>query len=447
MQQRVWSPALVAVCLGYFLVILDTTIVTVALPALRADLDVGMSGLQWVVDGYLLAFAALLLSGGALADRFGALRVFQIGVGVFVAASLACGFAPTLPALVAGRLVQGAGAAAAVPASLALLRAAYPGRAARARAVGIWGGIAGLAAVAGPVLGGVLVTAVSWRLVFLVNVPIGLAGVVLAGRWAPDPSPRPGGLDPAGQLSGVLALAALTWLLVEGGGLAATAVAAGVFAAAAAGFLLIERRAAAPMLPLPLFRRAGFSAATAVGLLINLGFYGELFVLSLYFQQVLGYSPLLAGVAMLPQLGVATVASTLSGRFTARMGGPRPTMLLGLCAGAGGLAGLALAGSGTPYWLLAVSMFGVGFGMAFTMPAMTTAVVDAVPAERAGLASGTVNAARQVGSVLGVALLGALAGSGTTVLPGRWIALLAAAAAFVAGAVLTGVAVGNPRHL
>ncbi|MFD7500609.1 DHA2 family efflux MFS transporter permease subunit [Streptomyces sp. NPDC059850] len=435
----VLSCALVAVCTGYFMVILDSTIVNVALPALRTDLRAGVNGLQWVVDGYLLVLAAGLLSGGALADRFGARRVFQAGLGVFVAASLGCGLAPDVTVLVLARVAQGAGAALSVPASLALLRAAYTDRTARARAVGVWGGIAGVAAAGGPLLGGVLVAATGWRWVFFVNVPIGLAAMALTARYVPAPRARPGhGLDPAGQLTGVVALTALALTMIEGGrsGVnALVALSALVFVLAGAAFVAVERAVRAPMLPLGLFRTPTFAGGTAVGLLINLGFYGELFVVNLSFQQTLHYSALLAGLALLPQMGVVAAGSWLSGRFTARVGSPRPTLLIGLITGGVGLLGMAASASQAPYALLVLPLMATGFGMSFSMPAVTTAVTDGVPGERAGLASGVINAARQTGGVVGVALLGALAGGGAVA--GLRTALAVAGLAFLAGALIT----------
>jgi DHA2 family methylenomycin A resistance protein-like MFS transporter len=431
---------LVAVCLGYFVVILDTTIVNVALPALRTDLGAGVRGLQWVVDGYLLMFAALLLSCGTLADLVGAKRVFQVGLALFVVSSIGCGLAANLAVLVLGRVVQGVGAALCVPASLALLRAAYPAASDRARAIGVWGGIAGFAAAAGPILGGVLVVAGTWRLVFFVNVPIGVMAMALAQRHVPAAAPRQRAFDLAAQATGVLALAALTFALIEGGDSGVSirvAVAAAVFVAGLGVFLAIERGSAAPMLPLGMFRDATFSSGNAVGLLINLGFYGELFVINLYFQQVRHDSALSAGLALVPQMGVVAVASALSGRVTSRAGTPRPTMLIGLLVGAAGLLGLVVAGTHTTYALLVAPLVAAGFGMAYTMPAATTAVIESAPGERAGLASGAVNAARQVGSVIGVALLGALVGNGASDVAGIRLAMVIAAVAFLAGALLT----------
>ena len=440
--------ALVAICVAYFMVILDATVVNVALPALGRGLHTTTSGLEWVVDAYSLAFAALLLSAGALADRRGAKAVFQSGVALFTAASVACGLAPSTAALVAARAIQGVGAALAVPASLALLQAAYRDQAARRRAFGIWGGVAGIAAGAGPVLGGALVSELGWRSVFFVNLPIAAAGLTLGARHLPSPSPRAHGVDPAGQAAGVVALAALTAALIEAAsfGWASAVVLGGlgVFTVSTAAFVAIEHNAAAPMLPLGLFASAGFSAATTVGLLINLGFYGELFVWSLYLQQVDHLSPLLAGVALLPQMAMALVGSTVSGRVMARRG-PRLPMLAGLAAGTVGLAALGVvAGPQRPYWPVAAAMVAVGFGMSFTMPAATAAVMEAAPTERSGLASGTLNAARQVGGVIGVALLGTLVAHQAGFLGGLRAAMAIAAAAFALGGLLTALGVARP---
>lgn len=431
---------LVAVCLGYFMVILDATAVNLSLPALGRDLGGGMGILQWVVDGYTLTFATLLLSAGALGDRIGANQVFRLGLAVFVVASAACGLAPSAGTLVTARLVQGAGAAVLVPSSLALLQAAHADPAARARAVGIWGGVAGVAAASGPVIGGVLTQAVSWRLVFFVNVPVGLAALVLTARHVVRPEGHGRrGLDLPAQLAGVVALGLLTYALIgaRSAGWASPVVLGGLALAlaAVAAFVALERRAAEPMLPLGLFRSGAFSAGTAVGLLINLGFYGQLFVLSLYFQDVRHMSPTTAGLALLPEGIMVSLASFLSGRLTGRAGG-RPTMLIGLGVGAAGLFGLMAAGAHTPYALIVAPLTATGFGMAFTMPAATTTVVEAAPGGRAGVASGAINAGRQVGSTIGVALLGTLVAAA-----GRPAAMAAAGAAFVVAAVVVAAAV------
>jgi MFS transporter, DHA2 family, methylenomycin A resistance protein len=440
--------ALVAICAAYFMVILDTTVVNVALPTLSESLHATTTELEWVVDAYSLVFAALLLSTGALGDRRGAKSVFQAGVGLFTGASLACGLAPTTGVLVGARSAQGLGAALAVPASLALLQDTYSDQAARRRALGVWGGVAGIAAGAGPVVGGALVSALGWRSVFFVNVPIGLAGMALAGRFLPASSRRPHGVDPAGQVAGIAALGGVTVALIEAGheGWGSLVVLGGlaVFVAAGCAFVAIERRARSPMLPLALFSARAFSGGTAVGLLINLGFYGELFVMSLYLQRIHHLTPLVTGLALLPQMAMAIVGSITSGRVMARTG-PRRPMLVGLTLGGAGLLALAVVvGTHGVYVLLVVPFVAAGLGMSLTMPAATAAVMEAAPSERGGLASGTINAARQVGGVIGVALLGTLVASRAAFTPGLRVGLTIAAAAFLLGAMLTALTVNRP---
>lgn len=424
-----------ASCLGYFMVILDATAVNLSLPALGRDLGGDVGALQWVVDGYTLTFAALLLSAGSLGDRFGARRAFAAGLALFVAASAACGLAPGPGSLVAARLLQGAAAAVLVPSSLALLGAAYDDPAARARAVGVWGGVAGVAAASGPVIGGVLTQVVGWRLVFFVNVPIGLAALLLTFRYVPRAAGHGRrGFDLPAQAVAIAALGALTFALIEARtrGWASPVILGGFAAAAvlAAAFVAVERRARTPMLPLGLFGGRAFAGGTAIGLLINLGFYGQLFVISLYFQNTRHMGPLNAGLALLPEGILVSLAAFLSGHRTSRTGA-RPTMLTGLAVGAAGLFGLTVTGAHTPYALIVVPLMAAGFGMAFTMPAATTTVVEAAPAERAGVASGAINTGRQVGSTVGVALLGTL-----SVSAGLPAALAGAGAAFLAGAVV-----------
>ncbi len=422
------------------MVILDTMVVNVALPALSRSLHTSTSQLQWIVDAYSLVFGALLLSAGALGDRRGARPVFQLGMALFAISSLACGLAPMTGLLIASRCAQGLGAALAVPSSLSLLQAAYPDQATRRRAFGIWGAVAGIAAGAGPVVGGALVSGLGWRSVFFVNVPIGVGGLALAARFLPSPPRRPHGTDIAGQLACVASLGGLTVALIEAGasGWASAVVATGlaVFAVAGAAFIAIEHRVSSPMLAMGLFCSPTFSSATAVGLLINLGFYGELFVMSLYLQQIRGFTPLRAGVALTPELAMAVVGSAASGRITALFG-PRLPMLVGLVVGGAGLACLALFGAHSYYWELVVPFMAAGLGMSLVMPAATTAVMEAAPPERGGLASGTLNAARQVGGVIGVALLGTLVASRGTFVVGLRTAMAIAGGVFVLGAILT----------
>jgi MFS transporter, DHA2 family, methylenomycin A resistance protein len=437
--------ALVVICLGYFMVIVDTTVVNVALPAIGRELHSGVTGLQWVVDAYTLSFAGLLLTGGALAERLCARRVFGGGLVLFAVASAACGLAPRLEVLVAARLVQGVGAALLVPSSLVLLQAAYPTREGRARALGVWGAIAGIGAAGGPIVGGLLVTAWSWRGVFFLNLPFAGAAMALTGRLVPT-EPRRRSVDLPGQFLGIAGLGLLTWSLVRAGlaGLASPLVLAGfgLSVIAWASFAMAEHRAGDPMLPLGLFARPSFRAGSVVGLLINLGFYGQLFLMSLYLQDDRGYSALAAGLALLPEAGLLIVASTLSGRIMARTG-PRLPMLTGLLLGGAGLLGLIVAGVTTSYPFLIIPMAAAGFGMALTMPAATAAVIEAAPADRGGIASGVVNAARQAGGVLGVALLGSMVHQRAAFIPGLHLGLVIAACAFFAGAAVTFCGVGR----
>lgn len=440
-QRAKTSPvALVVICIGYFLVILDATVVNVAVPSIGRELRGDVSGLQWVVDAYTLSFAGLLLAGGALAERIGGRRVFQTGLVLFALASAVCGLAPALGVLIAARAAQGVGAALLVPASLVLLQAAYQTREERSRAFGLWGAIAGIGAASGPIVGGFIVSSWSWRGVFFINLPFAVTAMALVGRSVPETPRRNRAVDLGGQLLAVAGLGLLTGALVEAGplGWASPAVLAGFCLAAVTltAFSICEHHSSDPMLPLGLFSHPSFRSGSSVGLLINLGLYGQLFVMSLYFQDVRGYSALRTGLALLPEAGLLTVASALSGRIMARSG-PRTPMLIGLAMGGAGLLGVATAGSATPYWVLVAPLAATGIGMALTMPAATASVMEAAPADRGGIASGVVNAARQAGSVLGVAFLGTLVSVRTRFITGLHIGIAIAAGAFFVAALIT----------
>ncbi len=441
---------LLAVCLGYFMVILDVTVVTVALPVIGTGLHAGVTGLQWVVDGYTLVFAGLLLFCGGLGDRLGGKTVFLGGLGVFTLASAGCALAPAVTVLVLARLVQGLGAALMVPSSLALLRSAYPDRTARARAFGVWGTVAGLAAGTGPVLGGLLVAGPGWRSVFFLNLPVGAAALLLTVRHVPRPAAdrsRPG-LDLPAQLAAAGSLAGLAGGCIEAGALGWTHPAVlGAFALCAAGlvaFVWLERRSPAPMLPPGLFRAPAFSASAVIGVLLNAGFYGLLFLAPLYFQRLHHYSALRTGFALLPAVGVVAVGSALAGRLTARTG-PRLPMVVGLVVGAAGLFGWLPAGPATPYAVLVAPMAAAGLGTALTMPASTAAVMEAAPGARSGAAAAVFNAGRQIGSALGVALFGTLVAGG--LVPGLHAAVVLGGTGFLLAAVLAARYIpraGNP---
>jgi len=406
---------LVAVCIGYFMAVLDSTVVNVALPDMARGLGTGIAGMQWVVDGYALLFASLLLTAGALGDRLGNRGTFIAGLALFTLASGLCGIAPSLGALVAFRALQGVGAAVQVPASLALLRHAYHDPAERAQAIGIWAAATGIAVAAGPVVGGILTHAWTWRSVFLVNLPVGLLGILLTLRHVPSvPRHQDGELDLIAQALGITALGGLTFGLIQGGvwGWGSPFVVIALLLSAVAGvlFYLGERRAPHPMLPPALFRDPTFSAANAVGAILSFGFYGELFLMSLFFQQVQHRSPLAAGLALLPQTAVISLMNFVSGQITARRG-PRLPMVVGLGIGGSGLVGLAFLDAHAPLLSAVGPMLAMGVGASLAMPAMTHAAIDHTPKERAGIGSAVLNASRQVGGVVGIALLGALISS------------------------------------
>jgi MFS transporter, DHA2 family, methylenomycin A resistance protein len=412
--------AVVATGAAFFMVILDTSVVNLALPSIAADLHVGLAGLQWIVDGYALVLASLLLGAGSLGDRLGAKPVFLLGLIIFVGASALCGAAPTQSALYLARVLQGVGAALQLPTSLALLNHAVANPERRARAISAWAGAGALGIALGPVVGGVLVEAVGWRAIFLVNIPVGALGVWLAWRAVP-PSPRAASrrLDVPGQLLAIISLAALTFALIEGGHIGwlawPVAGAAGLFALAAAAFVAVEAHPGTveAMLPLRLFRRSAFSATAAIGLLHNVGVYGQIFVLSLAFQDLRGASPLRAGLLLLPLTGAIAVGTRVGARLVARSRQPMPALPLaaGHLVGAAGALALAAAGPDGGAPILAPALLVLGLGVGTTTPAMSIAILRAVERERSGLAAGVLNAARQTGGVIGVAVLGALVGS------------------------------------
>ncbi|MFD7692427.1 MFS transporter [Streptomyces sp. NPDC059805] len=436
------SAPLLAVCAGYFMVILDVTVINVAVPVVGRDLSASLTGVQWVTDGYTLVLAGFLLTGGALGDRLGNRRVFCAGVAVFTAASAACALAPDAAFLVAARLVEGLGAALIVPGSLALLQQAYPEPAARSRAFGLWGSMAGIAASAGPLLGGALVSTVGWRWVFLVNLPVGAACLALTLRHvAPSTRRADRALDWPAQCAVVAAVALLTASLNEAGrrGWTDQAVLAGLGLAvlAAVAFAVREGLARSPALPPRLLRARAVSGGAAIGLLFNFAFYGMVFTASLEFQRERGYSAFETGLALFPAVAMTMFASVLSGRL-ARRTGDRPLVVTGMLVAALGLAGWAAAGPDPGYALLVAPMMAAGFGTSFALTGSTTTVMGAVPAGYAGTASALFNTTRQIGSATGVALGGSLLASAADPSSGLRISMAAGAAAYLTAAVLAG---------
>ncbi|MCA8293948.1 MFS transporter [Burkholderia sp. AU30198] len=437
---------------GFVVTQLDVTIVNIALAHLAGDLHLPVAGLQWVVDAYTLAFAVLMLSGGALGDRFGARRLYIAGLALFALASLACGAASTPAMLIAARALQGVGAAAMLPNSLALLNdACRHDPHLRARAVSGWTAAGSISIAAGPVVGGLLIAAWGWRGIFLVNLPLCAAGLAAALAWIParrvattptTPSHTSiRALDLRGQFIAIAMLTALTGAVIEWRPLGfAHPVVAGGFALAvlaALAFVAVEARTATPMLPLSLFRHRTFSAAVLFGICVNLTYYGTVFVLALYLQRARGESALQAGLTFLPLTGGFLLSNLASGRVVARHG-PRAPMLAGALVAALGYGSLHFIDASTPLAVLLVPFLLIPTGMGFAVPAMTTAVLASVAPERAGIASAVLNTARQAGGAVGVAAFGALAGGGgaAQVVDGLRIETAVSVALLVAAALL-----------
>ncbi|MDT0329448.1 MFS transporter [Nocardiopsis lambiniae] len=405
---------LTATVLGSGMAFLDSTVVTVALPAIREDLDTGLAGLQWIVNGYMVTLSALILLSGSLSDRFGRVRLFMWGVAVFALASALCTFAPTLEWLVAGRVAQGVGGALLTPGSLAILQAGFREED-RARAIGAWSGLTGVASAIGPFVGGWLVQIGDWRLIFLINVPLALA--VLAIAWFKVPESRDPEaarrLDLPGALLGVTALGGITYALIQWG---AVGAAPAVWVGTAVGvlalvlFLVVETRVADPMLPLGMFSSRGFGVTNAATVLI----YGSLgtlfFLLVIYLQEVAGYSPVAAGAASLPITLLMLALSARSGRLASRIG-PRPQLIAGPLSVAAGLWLLSRIGREAPYLTEVLpGVLLVALGLATTVAPLTATVLASVTERHAGVASGVNNTFARGAQLIGVAAIPALAG-------------------------------------
>ncbi|GAA3935556.1 MFS transporter [Streptomyces gulbargensis] len=449
---------LFAACLGFVVVILDVSVVNVATKALAEDFGDSLSGLEWVINGYTLTFAAFLLTAGSLGDRFDPKRIFIAGFGLFALTSLACGAAPSLVTLIVARIVQGVGAAMIVPSSLSLVNTNFPDAAGRTRAVSLWAAAGGLALALGPVVGGVLVDSLGWRSIFYVNVPIAAVGILLVRAYALPATRTPAAgaparrsLDLPGQILAVLALGALTGAIVEANSQGWTSPlvlsCAAVFLLSLAAFLAVERRSADPMLPLHLFRRRAFSSTSLIGVLLNFSFYGLIFVFSLYFQQVWAYSPLGAGLAFLPMTAAIMAANLACGPLVKRYGA-RAVLLTGnTLAAVGYLATVPFVDSPS-YPVMIVQFVVAGFGIGLVVPSMTNAMLGAVDPANAGIASGVLNASRQLGGLIGVAVMGLLVGQASAghFLSGLRAALVWAVVALAAGAVLSATGIRRPEQ-
>jgi DHA2 family methylenomycin A resistance protein-like MFS transporter len=438
---------LVLSSLGFFLITLDILIVNVALPSIDRELGGGTTAQQWVIDGYTLMFAALLLFAGNLADRVGAKRSFGVGIAAFLVASAACALAPTTGALIGARFVQGAAAAVMLPATMALIREAFPDPRRRANALGIWAVGGAVAGAVGPLLGGLLTT-VDWRWVFAINLPVCLAMLILL-RWVPTSPRRPSPFDWAGQVLAILGLSGLMFGLIEGGavgfGSPIVITSLAVAVVALVGFVAVQARVRHPMMPLALFRPAGMRVALAVGFSFMAGWFGTVFFVSLYLQQQLGLPPLLAGLVFLPSAIAAMAGNLTSGAITNRWG-PRVPVVSGLLLMVVGLTILVItAPLGSP-WLTAFVLVLIGPGGSIAMPAITSVVLDSVPAEQAGTASAVFNTFRQVGGAVAIAVFGAILAGAASFVTGLQISLTIAAILLLGTALVSSTMIRPDPH-
>jgi EmrB/QacA subfamily drug resistance transporter len=413
-EHRKWW-TLVAVSFGLFMIMLDNTVVNVALPSIRRDLGVSVSQLEWVINAYFLTFAVLMISGGKLADMLGRRRIFIAGLVVFTLSSLACGLATTGSLLIAFRAVQGVGSALMNPATLSIITATFPPRQ-RGMAMGIWVGVSAVALALGPITGGLLAEKAHWSWIFFINVPIGVLAIVAARvviRESKDTS-KEQRLDPLGLVTSGGALFALTYALIEANnkGWSSTEILS-LFAAAVvlfAAFIFVERRQRSPMLDLSLFKNPTFAGANSTMLLVAMSMFGVFFFVSLFVQGILGYSPIQAGAAFLPMtlciVFFAPVAGKLSDRIGSRwlMGGGMVLVSLSLVF-------FSLLDASSSFWNLLPALLVGGAGMALAMTPTTSAAMGSVPVDQAGVGSGVLNSMRQVGGALGVAIMGAILGS------------------------------------
>jgi EmrB/QacA subfamily drug resistance transporter len=413
-ENRKWW-TLGAVAFALFMIMLDNTVVNVALPSIQRDLGIGLSELEWTVNAYALTFAVLMLSGGKLADFFGRRRVFLIGLVIFTLSSLACGLATTGGTLIGARMLQGVGAAIMMPATLSIISATFPPHQ-RGMAIGIWAGVSAMALAIGPLIGGLITEHIDWSWIFFVNVPIGVLGFVVSAlviRESRDTSAEQR-LDIPGLLASGVALFALTYALIEANAYGwGDPVILGLFALSAvalAAFVWLELRQRSPMLDLSLFRSSTFAGANVVALLVTLAMFGVFFFMSIYMQNVLGYSATKTGAAFLPMTVLIILIAPAAGKFSDRVGS-RWLMTAGMTCLTVALVVFSRLGLESSFWDIAPGLLVGGLGMALVMTPMTAAALGSVPVEKSGVGSGVLNTFRQVGGALGIAVMGAIVAS------------------------------------
>jgi EmrB/QacA subfamily drug resistance transporter len=455
-QHRKWW-TLAAVSFGLFMIMLDNTIVNVALPTIEGSLHLKISELEWVVAGYALTFGAFMLTGGKLADLFGRRLIFVVGLVVFTASSLACGLANGAEMLIAARVVQGLGAALMNPATLSIITVTFPPRQ-RGTAIGIWAGVSALALAIGPLVGGVITERISWSWIFFINVPVGVLAIVAAFAFVDESrdtsqEQRP---DVPGLATSTLGLFSLSYGLIEannyGWASGRILTAFGIAIVALVAFVFLERNQRLPMLDLSLFRNRGFSGANAVMLLMGLAMFGVFFYVSLYVQQVLGYSAIQAGASFLPWTLLIILLAPQAGRLSDRLG-PRPFVAAGMVVLTGSLIWFSRLGTHASFWGLLPGMLLGGVGMAAAMAPVTAAAMQSVRPDKAGVGSAVLNSARQVGGSLGIAIMGAIVAASVNgnrrdpvaFVNGFHHALETAAGITLAGAVIAWLTLGEVR--
>jgi EmrB/QacA subfamily drug resistance transporter len=439
-----------AVSVGLFMIMLDNTVVNVALPSIRSSLGMSIEGLEWVVAGYALTFAAFMLIGGKLADFVGRRLIFMVGLAVFTGASLACGLASNGGFLIGARIVQGLGGALMNPATLSIIAATFAPRE-RGRAIGIWAGVSALALAIGPLVGGLLTQHVNWNWIFFVNVPVGLAGLLLAPALVEESRDTTADqrLDVPGLATSALGLFSLTYAFIEANNYGWSSVRIlGAFALAAvalAAFVLLERHQRAPMLDLSLFRNRTFGGANAAMLFVGLAMFGTFFYVSLYMQNVLKYSPVQAGASFLPMTVLVILIAPRAGALTDRVGS-RWLVGTGMTLLAVMLFYYTQLGAHESFWRLLPGLLIGGIGMGMTMTPVTAAAMSAVSVDKAGVGSAVLNSARQVGGSLGIAVMGSIVAGSSNYLTGFHDALRVGSALCLVGAVVAVLAIRKIEH-
>jgi EmrB/QacA subfamily drug resistance transporter len=447
-NKKWWT--LAAVSVGLFMIMLDNTVVNVALPSMRRSLHMSLSELEWVVAGYALTFAAFMLIGGKLADFFGRRLIFMAGLAVFTGASLACGFAPSGGFLIGARVVQGLGGAMMNPATLSIITATFAPRE-RGRAIGIWAGVSAMALAIGPLVGGLLAEHVNWNWIFFINVPVGLAGLLLAPILIDESRDTSAEqrLDVPGLATSALGLFSLTYAFIEANNYGWTSARIlGAFAIAAVSlvtFVLLERHQRAPMLDLSLFRNRTFSGANASMLFVGLAMFGTFFYVSLYMQNVLGYSPVEAGASFLPMTILIILIAPRAGALTDKIGS-RWLVGIGMTLLALMLFYYSTLGANESFWALLPGLLLGGFGMGLTMTPVTAAAMSAVAVDKAGVGSAVLNSARQVGGSLGIAIMGSIVAAASNYLTGFHDALRMGSALCLVGAAVAVLAIRKIEH-